>query len=499
MKSSSTKGLPSERYRTLIDEYSRLIRDPGKKLKFIRNAVQAFQHIPRRYTFYSPFGEILLRKKLLDEAESVLPGSRKEAFSLMRKGEISSPPRKVWRAYRLRHLILLGGLLGLLFLFRTAMASWHHMAGTHVDKPVVAMLPDEQKTSKQNNYSPKRADLKKLIEKEWIFPDYFTEPIWLVEETDEVETYSNRLQIITRYAVDNRPRKYMAFPKESVPLSDNEVSTEVRGILYHASESDMLPFLPEKNRSLIKFSDSLRQYICRKKLYHYFIDRFGRVYRVVREEDAAFHAGNSVWADDSFLYLNLNHAFIGICFEGKGFKETGFKQEEMPKIIASDTFLINEAQIKSGKELTDFLRCKYKIHVANCIPHGLASVSPRDRLIGYHLDLSHGFPFYRFGLRNQYMALLPSMIEFGFVYDSYFCEVLGSKVWPGVVRSEDQFNKQASLARMSREDYRKMLQMSFDLMQKREKDFQAAEKERISNRVSRGDVHRVKDTRTPNS
>ena len=40
----------------------------------------------------------------------------------------------------------------------------------------------------------------------------------------------------------------------------------------------------------------LLRYVQQNRLYHYVIDRFGRVYRVVAEESKANHAGHSVWA-----------------------------------------------------------------------------------------------------------------------------------------------------------------------------------------------------------
>ena len=50
------------------------------------------------------------------------------------------------------------------------------------------------------------------------------------------------------------------------------------------------------------------------RCYHFVIDRFGQVFRVVRESDVANHAGNSVWADDKSVYVNLNSSFLGIAF-----------------------------------------------------------------------------------------------------------------------------------------------------------------------------------------
>ena len=160
-------------------------------------------------------------------------------------------------------------------------------------------------------------------------PEYLQNPIWLVEKTSDREIYSNRLQIITTYTISNIPREYYRFPKNSKHLPANSKATDIiSGIVYHASESDLYPFMPEMNHSILKYSKRLIKYLLRKKSYHFFIDRFGRVYRLVQEDHAAFHAGNSIWADDEEIYLNLNHAFIGICFEGNDFEEINIRNQK---------------------------------------------------------------------------------------------------------------------------------------------------------------------------
>ena len=295
------------------------------------------------------------------------------------------------------------------------------------------------------------------------FPEYIVHPIWLVEKTAKVETYSNGLQIITSLCVDNIPRRYVAFPRDTDALPGKErLSSKIRGILYHSSEGDVVPLKPEKNRLIKKYSKQLLKYVCRKKGYHYLIDPFGRVYRIVREKDAAFHAGNSVWADKDSIYMNLNHAFIGICFEGKGFEEIYEPGAKKPKMRVLDDTTITEAQIQSGKELTDWLRFHYGIPQRNCVPHGIASVYPKNRLIGYHLDLAHGFPFHRFGLRNRYKEKIPAIIEFGFKGDRYFREVLNGNVWPGAELSEKYLEKKAKQSGLSLNAYRKKLNQRFD-------------------------------------
>jgi len=51
--------------------------------------------------------------------------------------------------------------------------------------------------------------------------------------------------------------------------------------------------------------------------YNFLIDRFGRVFRIVNESDAAQHAGYSVWSDDRWLYVDLNESFLGVSFEAR--------------------------------------------------------------------------------------------------------------------------------------------------------------------------------------
>ncbi|MEW6440299.1 MAG: peptidoglycan recognition family protein [bacterium] len=293
--------------------------------------------------------------------------------------------------------------------------------------------------------------------------EYIEEPIWLVEKRADAEVYSNGLQIITSFEVANIPRRYVPFPHEAGRLpAETAVSSEIRGILYHASESDLVPFRPEEDRRIKSYSSQLTQYICREKKYHYFIDRFGRVFRIVLDAHAAFHAGNSVWADAQQIFLSLNHAFLGICFEGRDFEEVARPGSENSRIAATGNPAINDAQIRAGRELTDWLRFRYRIPQKSCTPHGLASVYPKDKLIGYHLDLSCGFPFARFGLEGSDKEILPSMVVYGFTYDRHFLEIFQGKAWPAIVRSEALVTQQAELAGLPVRQYRDTLQQRFD-------------------------------------
>jgi hypothetical protein len=82
-------------------------------------------------------------------------------------------------------------------------------------------------------------------------------------------------------------------------------------------------------------------------------------------------------------------------------------------------------------------------------------------LIGFHLDLSRGFPFAKFGLSDKYQEPLPSMVEFGFRYDSYFEKIFNGELWRGIRYSEKILERQAGNAGMSFAEYRKSLHRRF--------------------------------------
>jgi hypothetical protein len=299
---------------------------------------------------------------------------------------------------------------------------------------------------------------------------YLNQPIWLVEKTADCEIYSNSLQIFTTHTVSNIPRRYVRFNRRGPLIRDDPpVSNRIAGILYHASESDLVPFKPEMNASIKEKSKRLIRFIQREKSYHYLIDRFGRVYRLVQEDHAAFHAGNSVWADEKEIYLNLNHAFIGICFEGRDFEETENMETSStedsrltsPRVHPTGISTLTEAQLRSGKELTEWLRVKYKIPQDDCVPHALASINPDKMLIGYHLDLSRGFPFEKFSLSDKYREPLPSIVEFGFSYDEYFEKIFDGNLWPGIRSSEEILELRSRHAGIRLAEYRKLLNDRF--------------------------------------
>jgi N-acetyl-anhydromuramyl-L-alanine amidase AmpD len=163
---------------------------------------------------------------------------------------------------------------------------------------------------------------------------------------------------------------------------------------------------------LKRVSESLVEYVQRRRAYNFLIDRFGRVYRIVRETDAANHAGHSIWADDSWIYLNLNDSFLGVSFEAE----------------TSKAEKVNPAQVRAGAMLTEMLRSRYRINAANCVTHAQVSVNPSNFQIGYHTDWASSFPFERLGLADNYALPLPALALFGFGYDAAFVQRVGPRL-----------------------------------------------------------------------
>jgi len=288
--------------------------------------------------------------------------------------------------------------------------------------------------------------------------------VWQVEKTASSETYSNGLRIDTRFTVSNHPRAYLAFPAGGSGESEGVRRTEPAGIVFHTTESRQAPFEADQNGVLKKIGESLLEYVRRKRAYHFLIDRFGRVYRVVAESDAANHAGNSVWADERWLYVNLNQSFLSISIEAR--TRPGQVEAQM-----------SPAQLHSAAMLTEMLRSRYHVAAANCVTHAQVSVNPSNRQVGYHTDWASSFPFEQLALPDNYARALPALWAFGFEYNPEFLHWAGSRIALGVQLGEERLNQQAAEAGVSARAYRKTLQKRYRVWLEEVRRANAAEDE----------------------
>ena len=272
--------------------------------------------------------------------------------------------------------------------------------------------------------------------------------VWPVERTSGYDVYSNGLRIENQYAVSHRPRAYLAYPMADPEGNHGEIRAEPAGIVYHTTESLQAPFESSQNTVLKRVGESLISYVRRRRCYHFLIDRFGRVFRIVNESDAADHAGHSVWADDRYFYVNLNDSFIGISFEA----QTGFGE---------DATSAGSAQVRSAAMLTEMLRSRYRIPARNCVTHAQVSVNPSNMQIGYHIDWASSFPFEKLGLPDNYAWPSPAVSLFGFGFDANFAQRAGDRMGAAALEAESGIPEHARAAHLSVAVYRQFLRKRF--------------------------------------
>ncbi len=277
-----------------------------------------------------------------------------------------------------------------------------------------------------------------------------TEPppeVWIVEAAGDHDSYSNGLRIENRYATETHRRWYGVFERGRMESDAFERRTDPAGIVYHATESDLAPFEAEENARLQRIDEALLDYVRRRQSYHFVVDRFGRVYRVVAESDTAYHAGHSVWADRQWVYCNLNAAFLGIAYEAR--------------TEAGQEAALDEAQIRAGRALTDMLRSRYRIPPENCVTHAQVSVNPRNMQLGYHTDWAAHFPFEAMGLADNYRLPVACVLLFGFGYNAAFLRAADGRAWAGLTFAEEAVAEQAAARGLSSAGYARLLQKKY--------------------------------------
>jgi N-acetylmuramoyl-L-alanine amidase len=272
--------------------------------------------------------------------------------------------------------------------------------------------------------------------------------VWLVDQTRDFETYSNGLRIDDRYVKPNEKRLFYAvYQRGAIDAKQPEWRSDPAGIVYHTTESDQARFTPDQNARLKRIGKAVIGVVQQNHSYHFLIDRFGQVFRIVPESDVANHAGYSVWADGKIIYVNLNSSFLGIAFE------TQTQVGDMPSA--------NPAQVHAARILTEMLRAKYHIPQSNCVTHAQVSVNPDNMLVGYHTDWAGNFPFHDIGLRDNYAVPPASIYAFGFDYDPTFVHATGVRLWQGLALAEDQMQTQAAARGIPVSRYRAILQKQY--------------------------------------
>jgi hypothetical protein len=461
--------LPSKAETTLlhskiVERYAHFLARPEERLRFLRHtlALQAEsrerldEFVARHpaiarsrhyHTHYARLLDLMLYRLIVRELGRVLPSSAKDRLKLLRQHKAPAAARVYFSFYRARHVIhaaLVVTLCATLFGAYTATAWSARRVSSYLSKRFERRVLATDSAASNTALAGAVEHLR----------DYRPEKVWLVERNDNYERYSNGGRIITEFETENHARGYVPVPLDAdlatvkVAAEESSVRRYPVGIVYHTSESDMLPFTADQNDSIEASSRGLLEYVRRHKSYNYLIDRFGQIYRVVRDGDAANHAGNSVWADGENLYVGLNESFIGVCFETS--MSAGTKEEQL-----------TEAQVVAGRLLTQIIRSRHQIDDANCVTHGLVSVNPSNMLIAFHHDWARNFPFEAMGLSDKYKVAPASVSHFGFTYDDEVVAKLGGALWSGVAAAEGEFNARAAAGRTTPEELRSRMRERF--------------------------------------
>ncbi len=294
-----------------------------------------------------------------------------------------------------------------------------------------------------------------------ILPASEVPEVWQVEQTRDFELYSNGLRLEKHFEVANEPRSYPLLPREGAGKTAALRRSQPAGIVFHTTESDQAPFEAGQNHNLNRIGQELLRYVRNKRAYHFVIDRFGRIFRIVVESDTAFHAGHSIWADDRWIYLDLNASFLGVAFEAR--------------TQTNDTPVINQAQLHSARLLVDMLRHKYRLSPVDCVTHAQVSVNPDNMRIGWHTDWGAGFPFRQLGLPENYEYPNPGMALFGFEYDDNYRNSTSPQLWRGLAFAEEQMRHAAVGRSQTLSQYRRLLQKRYREMRPALRDPSAPE------------------------
>ena len=272
--------------------------------------------------------------------------------------------------------------------------------------------------------------------------------VWVVEKRPGgEEVYSNGLRIETARTAANSPRTDRTISVDGLPFVTG--AAKPAGIVFHTTESHIAAFDADNNLKLQRVGRWLVDYVAQNHFYHYLIDRFGRVHRVVPEDDVAHHAGRSVWADRKNTYVDLNGSFLAISLES----------ETQRGVLISDS--VTPAQIHALRTLTVMLRLKYNIDEANCVTHAQVSVNPDNFRIGAHTDWASNFPFGEVGLPDNYLRTSPAMLAFGFQYDDDYKLATGARMWKGLEATDLRFAAEAASAGRPLPEHRNQLKRRY--------------------------------------
>lgn len=467
-------------YTRILERYAAFFPRPEARLRFFNSTIakqvsrqkQAEQALKRiafieKTPLYRWVMESMLHRAIIEELSDLVPQSRTERKAFLRGAKVSFGARFLFLMYRLRYPLYGAGLatIALLLIGLYSLTMW---SGQRLNQYLA---------SKYGRSGGGTAGVIATTVAKYL-PGYDPEKVWLVKKENGFELYSNGARVLTEFETENHPRNYYLYSKDD-PLQNLNLPVQhnIVGLLYHTTEGELVDFKPDNNDDLQRRSHGLMAYVKKERSYNYVIDRFGQIYRIVRDDQAGFHAGHSIWSDDKYTYVSLNESFLGVAFE------TNTPTDAVAQLT--------EAQIVAGRQLTAILRSQYKISDANCTTHGLVSISQGTMLIGYHHDWAHNFPFEAMGVSDKYDVPPASVGKYGCGWGDEILSKLGGSLWAGVSLAEVEFKKRAERASLKPDELRRRMKERYSEqinLMRQLRDSRANEADQAINKIDSTDA-----------
>ena len=248
------------RYTRLVDRYSRYIESPVLRLKFLKNALHVDP--PRNSWKRLPFvGSLPDRAMIIVELSKVLPPGQPAPLGI----------RLASLMYRVRYA---------LYAMCIAVAIFAGASLVYAVSRIVSSLSvstEAKDISAKNQPVASGSNGGEAVAAIASGAGLTLENIWLAEQGEGYEFYSNGARVLTEFETVGARRSFYRFDLEALAENSGqgEVLSRPVGIIYHVSESDLLPFADRYNSSLKNLSRALLEYTHEHRLYNYVIDRFG--------------------------------------------------------------------------------------------------------------------------------------------------------------------------------------------------------------------------------
>ena len=261
-------------YMKIVERYTPFFERPEDRLRFLSNTFvrQAererqvrctlrYLALVERTLLYRWLFSLMLHRLIFEELRRSRRALFEQGERLAEEIKVPFAARMFFYLYQARHVCYSAGLVvvaAALVIGFYPLRAWSGTLWFTQSANAFASQNDQPHTRGASRASEGETTLAAAGVK--YLPGYQAERIWLVEQKGAYERYSNGLRILTDYETDNHPRAYYSFPR-GAGTTQTSIHYEPTAILYHASESDLLPFTVDNNDSIKPRTSALLNYV----------------------------------------------------------------------------------------------------------------------------------------------------------------------------------------------------------------------------------------------